>query len=123
MIGPGLVPYRIVRCKGTELCAVLFCRDAGHKDGLSTDAVFFALIDTSKKEIVNIRDGRDVAFLPNSKPGREEALILSVDGSCIQMWYRAPQSKNTKESTWEEGSGYRSLLGVEADEDYVECRH
>jgi hypothetical protein len=49
-------------------------------------------------------------------------LILSVDGSFIQMWCRAPQSENTKESTWE-GSCYRSLLGVEADEDYVECRH
>jgi hypothetical protein len=38
------------------------------------------------------------------------------------MWCRAPQSENTKESTWEEGSCCRSLLGVEADEDYVECR-
>jgi hypothetical protein len=99
MIGQGLVPYRIVRCKGTELCAVLFCRDAGHKDGLSTNAVSFALIDASKKKIVNIRDGRDVVFLPNMKFGREEALILSVDGSFIQMWCRAPQSENTKEGT------------------------
>jgi hypothetical protein len=100
---------------------MLFCRDAGHKDGLSTDAVSFALIDKSKKEIVNIRDGRDVAFLPNLKPGRKKALILSVD-AFILMWCRAPQSENTKESTWEEGRCYRSLLGVKADEDYVECR-
>jgi hypothetical protein len=98
------------------------CRDARHKDGLSTNAVSFALIDASKKKIVNIRDGRDVVFLPNTKFGREEALILSVDGSFIQMWCRAPQSENTKEGTWKEGSCYRSLLGVEADEDYVECR-
>jgi hypothetical protein len=69
MIGPGLVPYRIVRCKGTELCAVLFCRDARHKDGLSTDAVSFALIDTSKTEIVNIRDGRDVVSYPTRSLG------------------------------------------------------
>jgi hypothetical protein len=121
-IDPGLVPYRIVRCKGTKLCAVLFCRNVGHKDGLSTDAVSFAFVDTNKKEIGKVYDGRDVAFLPNAKPGQEHALILSVDGSFIQMWRRSPQSEDTNESPWEEGSPFRSLLGVEADEDYVECR-
>jgi hypothetical protein len=121
-VDAGLAPHRIVRCKGTNLCAVLYCRNAGHKDGLSTDAVSFSFIDTNKKELSKIYNGRDVAFLHNAKPGHEQALILSVDGSFIQMWHRSTQSDDTNERSWEEGSPFRSLLGVEADEDYVECR-
>jgi hypothetical protein len=69
-VDSGLVPYGIVRCRSTnsKLCAVLYCRNAGHKHGLSTDVVSFAFVDTNKKEFGKVFDGRDVTFLPRTNP-------------------------------------------------------
>jgi len=114
----GLEPRRIVCGKGTKLCALLLYRGVEHKDGLSFDAVSIALVDTGKGEVVDIREGRDIVFMPNSKPGSEQALILSANGSSIHVLRRVPSPDDSEESsTWEENEPARTLLGFDADEE------
>jgi hypothetical protein len=119
-----LVPRRIICCKGSSLCAVLLSRGVEHEDGLFANVVSIAFIDTDKGELVGVREGRDVCFLPNAKPGEEQALVLSVDGSSIRMLRRAPAPEDDEDEdereTWVESDPARALLGVEADGEYVE---
>ena len=58
----------------------------------------------------------------NAKPGHERALVLSVDGACIQMLFRAPESDEIKESEWKESSPFRALFGRGGKRGLRECR-
>ena len=120
-IDADLVPRRIVRCKGSNLCALLLYRGLEHKNGPSTDAVSIAFVDTIKGDIIHVLEGRDIVLTCTAKPGgSEQALILSVDGSSMKKLCRVPSSNDSKEGVWEESDTARALLGFEADEEYVE---
>jgi hypothetical protein len=115
----GFTPVRIVRCVGNSICAVLYRKTLGEMGEAEEDASVIALVDTSKKESggvsIQTMEGRDVVFLPQSEVSSTRALILSKDGSGISILTRAG-------SKWEAGPACRSILAVEANEDYVECR-
>jgi len=73
------------------------------------------LMLSSKGELVEIHDGGDICFLPNTKHCERGAST----GFTIQMLRgveRVPPPEDSEESTWEQGNPARELLGYEADE-------
>lgn len=117
----GLVPYRIVRCKGEALAAVLFRHSLGYSaqgivSGVSTDCVSIALVNTEKggDGINEIVEGRDVAFMP-SLDTTTRALVLGRDGSTISLCQRA-------QTGWSTGASFRPILGVKSDDNYIEAQ-
>jgi hypothetical protein len=113
-IEAGRVPCRIVRCKGSELCAVLFRRTLDVEDGPLTEPDLIALVDTDAGEIVEILDGRDIVILPKTERSDERLLILSPDGGTLFMVVRTKGN-----SEWTKGSLYRPVVG-DGDE-AIEC--
>lgn len=115
----GMTPFRIVKCRGSSIVAVLFRPSLGNlsqgASGLSMDCVLIALLDSEKKKNVGIEivEGRDIAFLPYDA-GKCRALILSKDGGSVSIL----QESSTG---WDKGSACRPILGVECDENYVEA--
>lgn len=122
------VPHRIVRCKSSGHCAVLFASTLGDTNtvasrGVAVDPSIFALLDSdSSKRLPSIdyRKGRDVAFLPKGDDDHTRALILSEDGSSIHLL--TCQEGDGDESEWREGAGFRPFLGAPSVADYSECR-
>jgi hypothetical protein len=82
---PNLVPCRIVHSRDTDVCAVVMCPQINNEEGLSTEALSIALIDTKTGKFVDIHNGKDIVFMPKSKACEEQALVVSVDGSFSQM--------------------------------------
>ena len=117
----GLVPHRIVRCKGSPICAVLFRPSLGNSQGISVDPISFTLVNTTDGSILDTRDGRDIVFLPMDQMGCERALVLGQDGTIIYMLCRI-KTENSSIFTFEEGPPFRPLLGFDNGEDYIECR-
>lgn len=117
----GLTPDRIVRCKGSPLCAVLFRPSLGNSQGISVDPVSITLVNTNDGSILDTRDGRDVVFLPIDKDGCERALILGRDGTMMYMLFRK-KIEDSAAFAFEEGPPVRPLLGFDEGEDYIECR-
>jgi hypothetical protein len=117
---PNLVPRRIIRSRDTDLCAVVMCPQINNEEGLSTEALSIALIDTKTGKFVDILDGKDIVFIPKSKACEEQALVLSVDGSSVQMLRRVRSTGENEAKTWEQSDPARVLLGVKANDEYVE---
>lgn len=115
----GFTPVRIVRCIGNGICAVLYRKTLGEVGDTEEDASVIALVDASKKEpgvsSIQTIEGRDIVFLPQGEINSTRALILSKDGSAISILTRS-------DTKWEAGPACRSILAVEANQDYVECR-
>ena len=139
--GEGLVPHRIVRCRGSPLCAVLFRRSISNQLGLLVDTCMIAIVDTSARCIIETREGRDLVFLPKDESGRDRALVLGQDGTMIYLLTRKPQAKPEKDESgavmvdlkddpsskpavpqFEDGAPKRPLSGIEVDDDYIESR-
>jgi hypothetical protein len=74
---PNLFPRRIVRSRDTDFCAVVMCPQINKEEGLSTKALSIALIDTNTGKFVDVRDGKDIVFIPKYKACEEQALVLS----------------------------------------------
>jgi len=119
----GSVAFRIVRCPGSVICAVLLRPALGQTSqgilsSFSTGCVTIAVIEAAPNRQptgFEILEGRDIAFLPPEKPGAAvKALVLSRDGGSITIFEK-------KESGWEGGTSYRPILGVENDHNYVEA--
>jgi hypothetical protein len=112
---PNLVPRRIVHSRDTDLYAVLMCPQINNEEGLSTEALSIALLDTKTGKFVDIRDGKDIVFMPKSKAREEQALVVSVDGSSVQMLPRLPATDENEAKTWEQSDPARVLPGVKAN--------
>jgi hypothetical protein len=112
----GLTPGRIVRCRGSAIVAILFRPSLGHsvQGIMSMDFVSIALVPEPKSGPVDIDvlEGRDVVFLP-SQGGAMRALVLSREGSSVSCYQQGS-------SGWIKGHAFRPILGVEADDTYVE---
>lgn len=118
----GLVPLRITRCQGANICAVLYrpslCSKTGYKDGMAMDAVAIAVIDYSTPTpIIEVLEGRDISFWSLDESGTPRGCILTKVGLSIVYF-----SWDAEIGACEYGASYRPLLGVEDDKDYVECR-
>ena len=118
----GLTPLRIIRCPGEELYAVLFrpslCSKTGARDGVSLSASVVAFVYLSESGAsVQLQDARDAVFLPAAPGGPPRGLILQKDGLSLTYF---TWEKN--EEKCELHQAYRPILGVEDDQDYVECR-
>lgn len=120
----NLLPCRLTRCHGANVCAVLF-RPAiyskiGSKEGASPDAVSIAFVDfASANAPIEVVEGRDIVFWPTEEGGSPRGLILSRDGSSLTLfkWQNGPMPKKCLL-----GKAFRPILGVDMDKDYVECR-
>jgi hypothetical protein len=117
-----LVPFRIVRCRGKEICAVLFqhgFRSQSTELELgSNDAVAVALVDFSTpKTILQVVEGRDICFCFDGQTDFPQGLLLSKDGSMLTSF-----SWQSMASKFETGRSYRPILGVEVGDQYIECR-
>jgi len=117
----GLTPVRIVRCKGSPICAVLFQPSLGNSQGISVDPISFTLVDTTDGSILDTRDGRDIVFLPMDNQGCERALVLGQDGTIMYM-LRRQNTDDISIVSFEEGPPFRPLLGFDAGDNYIECR-
>jgi len=118
----GLSPCRIVRQRGSSLCAVLFrsslCAKMGSTNGFSLDASHIAFVDYSvASPVIHVVEGRDLAFWSSEGPNRPCGVILSSDGSSLTTF-----SWEKGKSNLRYGSAFRPIVGVDTDENYVECR-
>jgi hypothetical protein len=86
------------------------CPKINNEEGLSTEALSIALLDTKTGKFVNIRDGKDIVFMPKSKAREEQALVVSVDRSSVQMLPRLPATDENEAKTWEQSDPSRVLL-------------
>lgn len=116
-------PIRLIRCPGPEeLYAVLFrpslCSKEAVKEGISMDAAVVVFIYRSESGVVvRAVNGRDAVFLPRLDGEQPRGLILQKDGLGLTYF------------TWDKNElkcilskTYRPILGVEDDQDYVECK-
>jgi hypothetical protein len=55
-----------------------------------------------RKQFVDVRVRKDIVFIPKSKACEEQALVLSVDGSSVQMLRRVPSTDENEAKTWEQ---------------------
>jgi hypothetical protein len=118
----GLIPLRIVRCQGSDVCAVLYrpslCSKTGYKDGMAMDAVAMAVVDYSTPEpMIEVLEGRDITFWSRDSTGKPRGIILAKGGLSLVYF-----SWDSEIGACEFGASYRPILGVEDDMDYVECR-
>eukprot|EP00977_Amphora_coffeiformis_P021910 scaffold10056_cov164-Amphora_coffeaeformis.AAC.7 len=118
----GLVPLRITRCQGADICAILYrpslCSKTGYKDGMAMDAVAIAVIDYSTSTpTIEVLEGRDISFWSLDENGTPRGSILTKGGLSIVYF-----SWDAEIGACEFGASYRPLLGVEDNQDYVECR-
>lgn len=118
----NLIPFRIVRQKGSNLCAVLYrpalAARSGAPTGFTLDATKIAFIDYSGSAAAfNVVEGRDVAFWSSEEPNSPCGVILSVDGSSLTSFTWDPSERSCKL-----GSAFRPIVGVDTDDNYVECR-
>lgn len=118
----GLAPFRISRCKGANVCAVLFQSALGEKEGiqqgLRLEAVAIALVDFSgSSPALKVVEGRDITFWSHEGTGKASGLILSSDGASLTFfsWDENPRSLKM-------GKACRPMLGVEANDSYIEGR-
>ena len=117
----GLTPFRIVRCPGAKVCAVLFLPALGEKDriqqGYLPQASSIALVDYSgPSPVIEVVEARDISFW--LKEGSTICgLLLSRDGASLTFfsWEESPKSLAL-------GTAFRPMVGVETDESYIECR-
>lgn len=117
-----LAPYRIIRCKGAKLCAVLFrpalSNKLGSSKGFTLNAVSIAFVDYSVvSPAIRVVDGRDVAFWPVEGSADPRGVILSQDGSALTSFTWDPSKR-----TCRLGAAFRPIVGVDTDMNYVECR-
>lgn len=118
----GFSPCRIVRCPGTDVCAVLYrlsvCSKSGKPEGFSEDASRIAVVDFSgSASAIHVRPGRDLAFFPYEGSGNPAGVILGEDGSTLSSF-----SWDSSKRMCNIGSSSRPIIGVDTDENYVECR-
>jgi len=121
----GYVPFRIVRCPGSSLCAISYrralCSSKGSGLDVSLDAILIAFVDysgSSSETTIDVLRARDVAFLPTQEGKDPHGVLLSFDGTTLTYfdWYTAERKCSL-------GSGYRPILGVEiGKDDFVDCR-
>lgn len=120
----GLVPFRIVRCPGTKICAILYRPVLGNfsfgvQGGISLDCVSVALVDFGAGEsepIIEVFEGRDVAFMPSTSPQNVRILMLSRNGGSLSSYTFDSGSKK-----WRKEGTSRPMLGVEPDSKYVDA--
>jgi hypothetical protein len=112
----GLTPGRIVRCRGCAVVAILFRPSLGHSAQgiMSMDFVSIALVSEPKSGHVDVDvvEGRDAVFLP-SQNAAIRALVLSRDGNSVSSYQQSSKG-------WIKGDAFRPILGVSADDTYVE---
>lgn len=118
----SLVPFRIVRCPGRSICAVLFRPALASKtdsEGVTTlDAVSVAIVDFSGSEAsVEMIEGRDVAFLPEQTGSDPTGLVLSRDGTSLTFF-----TWNASASKCDLAEAYRPIVGVDTETEFVDCR-
>lgn len=118
----GLLPSRIVRCKGASICAVLFTPVPGRKAmttyGSSCDATAVAIVEfSSSNPVIRVIPGRDIAFWPREGSESQQGVVLSVDGSALSSitW-------SSSERKIVMGVSHRPIVGVDTDGEYIECR-
>jgi hypothetical protein len=119
----GLVPLRVVRCKDTDVCAVLYrigfaTESSGTPANIASDATSIAYIDFAMaKPSIRVVEGRDALFLPANDEGSARGLILSKDGSTLTyfVWDRSA-------ATLTMGQSFRPIVGVDTDMNFVDCR-
>ena len=46
---------------------MVMCPEVNHEEGLSTEAMSIALIDTKTGKLVDVREGKDIVFMPKAK--------------------------------------------------------
>jgi hypothetical protein len=116
----GLRPFRLVRCRGTNVCAVVFRHEfrvsAEDSTSMSFDTTSIVLVDFSGKLSLEIVQGRDICFLPNDGSEVPRGVILSCDGSSL-TYFTFEGSKVCMRS-----SACRPLVGVDTDKEYIDCR-
>lgn len=117
-----LLPFRLVRCKGANLCAVIYrsalSTKVGSASALSMDGLAIAFVDYSgANPAIRVVEGRDVAFAPMEGGSSPRGWILSRDGSMLTFftWDTAAKSCNL-------GSAFRPVVGVDTDVNYIESR-
>lgn len=118
----GLTPYRIVRRKGASLCAVLYrpslAAKSGSPSGFTLNATKIAFVDyTGSPAAIQVIDGRDVAFWPSEGTDSPFGVVLSIDGSSLTSF-----TWDSSERVCKLGAAFRPIVGVDTDENYVECR-
>ena len=118
----GLAPVRIVRCKGADVCAVLFrpavSAKTGTIQGFALDASHILFVDYSGPgSVLNVVAGRDVAFWPIESNGSPRGVLLNTDASALSSFSWERTSK-----ACEMGSASRPIVGVDTDKNFVECR-
>ena len=65
----GMIHHRIVICKDSPLCAVLFWSSITRDTSL--DAEDIQVYDTSTGKMVESREGRDIVIMSSSKAGED----------------------------------------------------
>ena len=116
----GLVPSRIVRSPGSKLCAILFrsspCSKSFKSLGPSTEPSLICVVDYSVSDpIIRVIKGRDMVFWPQEMDENPSGLLLATDGSAL-IHFRWIHGDLVF------GTSYRPFLGVDADDNFIECR-
>eukprot|EP00934_Nitzschia_sp_Nitz4_P009070 Nitzschia sp. Nitz4//scaffold258_size27474//3690//11194//NITZ4_008184-RA/size27474-augustus-gene-0.31-mRNA-1//1//CDS//3329544482//9060//frame0 len=124
-LGPlsKLVPFRVARHSSGKYTAVWF----RSLDAKSSGSNMIALVEqdnTGKGSIVQVVEGRDLAFLPTAGDTTPKFLLLNNNGGKVSLWERS--SDEDSGSKWVESAGSvsRPLIGVDvsSDETFVECK-
>ena len=118
------VPARIVRSPYGPYNAVLFrSSDPASTKGKTNDCHKIAMIEAKElngvtaNRIVQMLDGKDICFLPHTTSDAvPHALILGT--GVVTLHARKPNDNRI----WQPSTSYRPILGVDANDDYVECR-
>jgi hypothetical protein len=116
----GLAPFRITRCQGRKVCAILFRHSLGLNSdvdkAISSKAAAIVLVDySSDKAAIKVVEGRDILFFPNTGGPDVRGLVLNIDGSSLTFFI----CESLK--TFKLASSFRPIVGVDCDKDYIEC--
>jgi hypothetical protein len=116
----GLAPVRLVRCVGSDMCAILFGRrvDANRGPDFEDTITKIALVSFAEgRSDIHIMKGRDLILFPSSKDDSSvDGLVLNVDGSSLGFF-----SWNLS-SAVETGASCRPIIGFDSDSDeYLDC--
>jgi len=119
----GMAPTRIVRCIGSNVCAVLFRPAfASARSGKAlalVEADTIALVNFQETSpVINITKGRDIVFFPSEEEDSKSArgLILSADGASLTFF------NWTSGTDCELSTSFRPIVGVDSDKDYIESK-
>lgn len=119
----GMAPTKIVRCIGSDVCAVLFrpafASARSGKALVLVEANTIALVNFQKSSlIIHVTKGRDIVFFPSEEEDSTSArgLILSADGGSLTFF------NWTSGADCELKTSFRPIVGVDSGKDYIESK-